>query len=115
MKRIARVFPRKTNATPDDELSFIGTGPPLLAMPEIDEVHVSVAFTWDLPAAEWLAEQWLAAGVPVKLGGPALNDFSNLCVLSEMEHRILHSTTPERLYSMFPRKIRRIKALIDAL
>ena len=74
MKRIARVFPRKTNATPDDELSFIGTGPPLLAMPEIDEAHLSVAFSWDLPMAERLAEEWLSAGVPVKLGGPALNE-----------------------------------------
>jgi group II intron reverse transcriptase/maturase len=43
------------------------------------------------------------------------NDFDNLCVLSKTEHLILHSNTPERLYSMFPRKIRRIKALIDAL
>lgn len=51
--------------------------------------------------------------IPCQKGGT--NDFSNLCVLSEMEHRILHSTTPERLYTMFPRKIRRIKALIDAL
>lgn len=43
------------------------------------------------------------------------NDFDNLCVLSEEEHTILHSNTPERLYSMFPRKIRRIKSLIDSL
>ena len=50
---------------------------------------------------------------PVEKGGT--NDFDNLCVLSEEEHKILHSNTPERLYSMFPRKIRRIKALIDAL
>ena len=50
---------------------------------------------------------------PVESGGT--NDFGNLCVLSEQEHKILHSKTPERLYTMFPRKIRRIKALIDAL
>lgn len=50
---------------------------------------------------------------PLSKGGT--NDFENLCVLSEMEHTILHSSTPERLYSMFPRKIRRIKALIDSL
>lgn len=43
------------------------------------------------------------------------NDFDNLCVLSEEEHTILHSNIPERLYSMFPRKIRRIKSLIDSL
>jgi len=50
---------------------------------------------------------------PLSKGGT--NDFENLCVLSEMEHTILHSSTPERLYSMSPRKIRRIKALIDSL
>lgn len=50
---------------------------------------------------------------PLSKGGT--NDFDNLCVLSETEHTILHSNTPERLYSMFPRKIRRIKSLIDAL
>ena len=50
---------------------------------------------------------------PLSKGGT--NDFENLCVLSEMEHTILHSSTPERLYSIFPRKIRRIKALIDSL
>ena len=51
--------------------------------------------------------------IPRSKGGT--NDFDNLCVLSEEEHTILHSNTPERLYSMFPKKIRRIKALIDSL
>lgn len=72
--KIARVFPRRTNATPDDELAFVNCPPPMLALPEIDEVHLSVAFTWDLPRAEWLAEAWRAVGVPVKMGGPALDD-----------------------------------------
>lgn len=71
--KIARVFPRKTKATPDDELVFFGP-PPLLTMPEIDEVHVSVTFTYDKPKAEELAEDWRWAGVPVKLGGPAYDD-----------------------------------------
>jgi hypothetical protein len=43
-------------------------------MPEIDEVHVSVAFTYDMPRAERLAKEWEAVGVPVKLGGPAFNE-----------------------------------------
>ena len=73
-KRIARVFPRKTSMTPTDELAFVGCPPPLLAMPEIDEVHISVAFTWDLPKAERLFDQWLQVGVPVALGGPAFNE-----------------------------------------
>lgn len=74
MKRIARVFPRKTSMTPTDELAFVGCPPPLLAMPEVDEVHISVAFTWDLPKAERLFDQWLQVGVPVALGGPAFNE-----------------------------------------
>jgi len=56
--KIARVFPRRTKATPDDELSFIDSTLPMFALPEIDEVHISVAFTYDLPKAEWLADQW---------------------------------------------------------
>ena len=51
--------------------------------------------------------------MPLKNGGT--NDFNNLCVLSELEHTILHSTTPERLYDLFPKKKKRIKALIEAL
>ena len=57
-KRIARVFPRRTAATPTDSLVFINTPPPLLNMPEVDEVHVSCTFTWDLRSAEELAYQW---------------------------------------------------------
>jgi hypothetical protein len=70
---IARVFPRRTEATPIDELVFT-TEPPRIGLPEISEVHVSVAFTYDLPRAEWLAHQWGAVGVQVKMGGPACDD-----------------------------------------
>ena len=70
-KRIARVFPRRTKATPDDDLVFTDS-PPMFPM-EIDEVHVSVAFTYDMKQAEWLAMQWESVGVPVKMGGPAFN------------------------------------------
>lgn len=73
-KRIARVFPRRTNATPDDDLVFIDCPPPLLAMPEIDEAHISVAFSWDIDRAYTLAEEWLAVGVPVHIGGPAFKE-----------------------------------------
>lgn len=69
---IARVFPRRTAATPTDGLAFIDA-PPLLTLPEIDEAHISVAFTYDMPRAEWLAEQWEVCGVPIKMGGPAFN------------------------------------------
>lgn len=72
-KKIARVFPRKTSMTPTDELAFVDCPPPMLVLPEIDEVHISVAFTWDMPKAEKLATWWKAAGVPVLMGGPAFN------------------------------------------
>jgi len=71
--KIARVFPRKTAASPDDDLAFFGP-PPMLILPEIDEVHISVAFTWDMPLAEWLRDQWSIVGVQVKMGGPAFNE-----------------------------------------
>mgnify|MGYP000250552743 CR=1 FL=1 len=73
---VARVFITPTSMTPHDELAFIDCPPPLLALdalPQIDEVHVSVTFTWDMPRAETLAREWEALGVPVKMGGPAYN------------------------------------------
>ena len=66
---IARVFPRRTRATPIDEYSFIGE-PDLFVPDDIDEVHISVTFTWDLPPAERLARAW-GKIAPVKIGGPA--------------------------------------------
>ena len=69
---IARVFPRRTNATPDDELVFIGEPPQLIDIPAIaDEIHVSVTFTYDIQQAERLARYWECFGLPVKIGGPA--------------------------------------------
>ena len=66
---IARVFPRRTSATPDDELAFVGDPP--LFLPNVDEVHVSCTFTWDRPKAERLARSWSNHGYKVLLGGPA--------------------------------------------
>ncbi|MDX9975435.1 MAG: hypothetical protein RBU21_20780 [FCB group bacterium] len=71
MKRIIRVFPRRTRATPIDDLAAVGRMPELFD--EADEVHVSVAFTWDLPAAEMLARQWSCVA-PVRIGGPATGE-----------------------------------------
>lgn len=71
MKRIIRVFCRQTNYTPTDEYAFVGQ-PPGLFIPEHDEIHISVSFTWDKPLAEELAFQWESVtNKPVKLGGPA--------------------------------------------
>lgn len=71
-KRLIRVFPRKTKATPDDALTRFG--PPGL-FDEADEVHVSVSFTYDKAIAEQLAEQWRFVA-PTKVGGVAYGDTS---------------------------------------
>jgi len=65
--KIIHVFPRRTNATPTDELAFVGD-PTMFA--EADKVHISVTFTWDLPEAERLEKQWRHIA-PVEIGGPA--------------------------------------------
>lgn len=70
--RLIRVFPRKTKASPTDELAYFGP-PDLFA--EADEVHVSVSFTDDRATAERLAEQWKHVA-PVKVGGVAYGDSS---------------------------------------
>jgi len=69
--KIIRVFPRKTRATPTDDLVRINKGPDLFD--EADEVHISVAFSWDLPLVEKLARMWRDVA-PVTIGGPALNE-----------------------------------------
>lgn len=69
--KIARVFPRKTNATPDDSLSFIGKPPK--DPQEVDQVHISVTFTEDLKLIDDLYAAWQIVA-PVKVGGPAVGD-----------------------------------------
>lgn len=70
-KKIIRVFPRRTNATPDDIDVRIRDTPSIFD--EADEIHISVAFTWDLKWAEWAEKQWRCVA-PVKVGGPAFNE-----------------------------------------
>jgi len=65
---IARVFPRRTKATPSDLYSF-HTEPGWFIPDDIAEVHVSVTFTWDMKRAEYLAKAWKDVA-PVKIGGP---------------------------------------------
>lgn len=67
---IARVFPRRTKATPRDPYAFIGE-PGLFVPDNISEVHISVTFTWNIPEAERLAHAWSRIA-PVKIGGPAM-------------------------------------------
>lgn len=70
--RLIRVFPRRTKATPSDALAYVGP-PDMFA--EADAVHISVAFTWDKPRAEQLAEAWRHVA-PVTIGGVAYGDTS---------------------------------------
>ena len=64
---IARVFPRRTKASPDDSLAFFGS-PDLFVQAE--EVHIDVTFTADKPKAERLAEEWRHVA-PVRVDGVA--------------------------------------------
>lgn len=70
--RLIRVFPRRTAATPIDDMVYFD-GPPLF-LPEANEVHISCAFTWDKGKSEGLADCWSIYYPNVKLGGPAFDD-----------------------------------------
>ena len=69
--RIIRVFPSKTNATPSDDLAYYNV--PDMFVPDADEIHISISFTWDCNWAEYLAEQWRHIA-PVKIGGPGYSN-----------------------------------------
>lgn len=70
--RLIRVFPTRTQASPNDALAYFG---PPDAFAEADEVHISVTFSADKDAAEQLAEMWRHVA-PVKIGGVAYDDAS---------------------------------------
>ena len=65
--KIVRIFPRKTNATPNDNMVFFGDPPEDL---DFDDAYISTTFTYDKEKAERLAESWDKIKT-VKLGGPA--------------------------------------------
>ena len=71
MKKILRIFPRRTKATPTDANAIIGRLPRM--SDTADEIRISVTFTWDIPAAERLYNQWRHVAPVVSLGGPAFN------------------------------------------
>ena len=56
MHKLARVFPRKTSQSPDDEFAYFDT--PDLYTPFFEEVHISVTFTWDIAKGYKLAKAW---------------------------------------------------------
>jgi len=60
--------------TPTDPLAFVGDPP--LFRPEaddVDEVHVSVTFTWDIEKGHRLRDAWAQYYPIVKIGGPAID------------------------------------------
>jgi len=67
--KILRVFPQRTDFTPEDDLVDIGY--PGLWKPRVDEVHVSCLFTWDREFCERIKAEWSPYYKVVKLGGPA--------------------------------------------
>ncbi len=70
VKQVARVFPRKTNASPIDSMAFFRSPEKCVLPVHIDEIHVSVAFSYDKGRAEELADKWSKVA-PVSIGGPA--------------------------------------------
>lgn len=70
--KILRVFPRRTNATPTDDLVWIGH--PGLIRPEVDKVHVSVVFDYDKKIAKEIADGWSDLGYDTEIGGVAYGD-----------------------------------------
>ncbi len=72
LKKIIRVFPRRTSHTPNDGMVFIGDPP--LERSVADEVHVDCTFTWDKPKAERLQKAWSQYYQVVKIGGCAFDD-----------------------------------------
>ena len=71
MPKIIRVFPRRTAATPNDDMVRVAVQPGLFD--EADGIHVSVTFSWDLPVAERLAYLWETIA-PTQIGGPATGE-----------------------------------------
>lgn len=70
--RIIRVFPRRTNLTPTDNMAFVGWPP--LDRPGADEVHISCTFTWDYALAQELFQAWAHyyPDAHISIGGPAI-------------------------------------------
>jgi len=71
--RLIRVFPRRTRATPADELAYVGEPDMFVRNEGADRVEISCTFTWDRPEAERLARLWKSIG-HVVVGGPAYGD-----------------------------------------
>jgi hypothetical protein len=64
-KKIIRVFPRRTRATPVGEDVYVGL-PHMWT--EADQVDISVTFDKDVEVAERLAREWLCVTANVSIG-----------------------------------------------
>jgi len=66
-----RVFPRRTNLTPDDKYAIVGE--PVDNLPEFDKVNISVTFSYDVDEGYRLCRLYKKEfSKPVKIGGPAI-------------------------------------------
>ena len=73
-KKIMRVFPRKTSCTPIDNLVRFD-GPGWFDPDDLDEIHISVTWTYDLRKAEKLFKEWNIRFLnKVIIGGPATGE-----------------------------------------
>jgi len=71
-KRLARVFPRRIEAsTPTDKDAYVGYWDMFAG--DYDEVHISVTFTEDIAFANEIEKQWRYHG-KTSMSGPALGD-----------------------------------------
>lgn len=72
--KILRVFLRRTSQTPNDNLVQIGE-PDFFTPKDVDEIHISVLFTWDRQEALRLQKIyklfWPHIKSDIKVGGPA--------------------------------------------
>jgi len=74
-----RVFPIRTNFTPNDEMAFVGH-PPLPEFRPKDRktpVYISVVFTWTRDLAEKILASWRDHYDDVRIGGPAYGDYGD--------------------------------------
>lgn len=72
-EKILRVFPRCTNATPDDNMATTDYATPL-DLKVADKVLVSCTFTWDQEKAIKLYKNYCHYYKNVEISGPAFGD-----------------------------------------
>jgi len=68
-KKILRVFVERTSMTPNDEMVRVGMPDFPGMMPDVDEVHISVLFTWQMERAEKLKTEYRMYYKNVRIGG----------------------------------------------